>query len=254
MSSGVVVCAKVNHWDVAKYVGSRKLALVLMDPPYGGIVKQRWDKLPLGSSHPVWELDNYIDPLRRLQPYCAPGAAAYAWGGVGKPHCRPFYKFLVYVEPNTDWQIAAHITWAKKRAYGVQHNYLFTREELAYLVLGDVKKPRVFNVPYLDKARGYPGYDKKYPAKDARLRRTMVWSDVTEILKGKIHECEKPERLYEIMIGTSTNPGDLVVDLFSGSGNASLVAQRMGRDWIAVENDEKLARDIADRLAAETPF
>ena len=42
------------------------------------------------------------------------------------------------------------ITWSKKRAYGVQHNYLQTREDLLYLVKGDIKKPTTFNVPYLD--------------------------------------------------------------------------------------------------------
>ena len=68
----------------------------------------------------------------------------------------------------------------------------------------------------------------KYPAKSEFYRRTNVWDDVTELLRGKIHPAEKPARLAEIMIQTSSNPGDLVVDLFAGSGSTGVASLNVG--------------------------
>ncbi len=45
----------------------------------------------------------------------------------------------------------------------------------------------------------------------------------------------KPEELLERIIHISTDPGELVVDLFAGSGTTAAVAQKMGREWIAIE-------------------
>lgn len=45
----------------------------------------------------------------------------------------------------------------------------------------------------------------------------------------------KPERLLERVIHIATNPGDLVLDCFAGSGTTAAVAHKMGRRWIAVE-------------------
>jgi DNA modification methylase len=123
------------------------------------------------------------------------------------------------------------LTWRKKRAYGKSDAYLFTREECVMLVKGGLPKgkPKTFNIPLLAEERDYPGYSKKYPAKSKYLRRTNVWNDVTELLKGKIHPAEKPSRLAEIMIETSSRPGDLIVDLFAGSDSTGLAAEKLGR-------------------------
>src|SRR5699024_3724303 len=45
----------------------------------------------------------------------------------------------------------------------------------------------------------------------------------------------KPERLLERIIHIATNPGDLVIDVFAGSGTTAAVAHKMGRRWIASE-------------------
>lgn len=45
----------------------------------------------------------------------------------------------------------------------------------------------------------------------------------------------KPERLIERIIHIASNPGDLVLDSFLGSGTTAAVAQKMGRRWIGVE-------------------
>ena len=45
----------------------------------------------------------------------------------------------------------------------------------------------------------------------------------------------KPERLLQRIIHISTNPGDIVLDCFAGSGTTAAVAQKMGRRWITCE-------------------
>ena len=45
----------------------------------------------------------------------------------------------------------------------------------------------------------------------------------------------KPERLIQRIIHIASNPGDLVLDSFLGSGTTAAVAQKMGRHWIGVE-------------------
>lgn len=47
----------------------------------------------------------------------------------------------------------------------------------------------------------------------------------------------KPERLLQRIIRISTDPGDLVLDCFAGSGTTSAVAQKMGRRWVTVERE-----------------
>ncbi|MFS0133328.1 site-specific DNA-methyltransferase [Corynebacterium striatum] len=45
----------------------------------------------------------------------------------------------------------------------------------------------------------------------------------------------KPERLLERIIHIATNPGDLVLDVFAGSGTTAAVAQKLGRRWVTCE-------------------
>ena len=48
----------------------------------------------------------------------------------------------------------------------------------------------------------------------------------------------KPERLIERIIHIATNPGDIVLDSFLGSGTTAAVAHKMGRRWIGIEMGE----------------
>lgn len=58
----------------------------------------------------------------------------------------------------------------------------------------------------------------------------------------------KPERLIERVINIATNPGDLVLDSFAGSGTTGAVAHKMGRRWIMVELGEHCHTHIVPRL------
>jgi adenine-specific DNA-methyltransferase len=60
----------------------------------------------------------------------------------------------------------------------------------------------------------------------------------------------KPERLMQRIIHISTEPGDIVLDYFVGSGTTSAVAHKMGRRWLGVEwSRETLDQFTIPRLA-----
>jgi adenine-specific DNA-methyltransferase len=58
----------------------------------------------------------------------------------------------------------------------------------------------------------------------------------------------KPERLIHRILTIATNPGDLVVDAFAGSGTTGAVAQKMGRHWILIENGNHCLTHIIPRM------
>ena len=58
----------------------------------------------------------------------------------------------------------------------------------------------------------------------------------------------KPERLIQRVLQIATNPGDLVLDSFLGSGTTAAVAHKMGRRWIGIEMGEHAVTHCAPRL------
>ena len=64
----------------------------------------------------------------------------------------------------------------------------------------------------------------------------------------KAFDTPKPERLLYRVLELATNPGDLVLDSFAGSGTTGAVAHKMGRRWIMVELGEHCHTHIIPRL------
>jgi site-specific DNA-methyltransferase (adenine-specific) len=52
------------------------------------------------------------------------------------------------------------------------------------------------------------------------------------------HPTQKPEKLLAKLILASSNPGDVVLDPFLGSGTTSVVAKKLGRQYVGIELDE----------------
>ena len=247
---GIAICGDSTESGVLSYVsrhiGKHGFKLIQADPPYGGIVSAYWDRVEVrDSAFATWMLDW----TKKFAKIVEPRGHMWIWGGIGKPLFRPFYRYLVEVEMDGDFLLANHITWKKRRAYGIQHNFLFCREEAAVLHRGpDIKKPLIFNVPLLEKLRGYEGYDKNHPARSEYLRRSNVWDDITEILKGKLHEAQKPIKLVEIPIQAHTNPGDYVFDPFGGSGSVPVAARKNDRRFVVIEKDPAIFEMMVTRL------
>jgi len=230
--------------EVKAYIKADGVPLVATDPPYGNIVNEEWDRVKVSDD--VYA-DVMVDWTRLWSSVLLHGGAFYVWGGLGIPGFRPFVKYLTKVEIE-GFRMANLVTWSKKRAYGVQNNYLYTREELAYFVKGNPKKPLKFNIPLLESKRGYAGYNEKYPAKSEYYRRTNVWMDINEIFRGKLHPTQKPSRVVEIPIEVHTDPGDFVVDPFAGAGTTAMAARKLGRRFVVVEKDPEIFEEMVSRL------
>ena len=64
----------------------------------------------------------------------------------------------------------------------------------------------------------------------------LAKSEVKEVVEeSETFATPKPERLLERIIHIATNPGDVVLDVFAGSGTTAAVAQKMGRRWVTCE-------------------
>ena len=52
------------------------------------------------------------------------------------------------------------------------------------------------------------------------------------------HPTQKPEKLIAKLTLASSNPGDVILDPFAGSGTTSVVAKKLGRKFVGIEIDE----------------
>jgi adenine specific DNA methylase Mod len=81
-----------------------------------------------------------------------------------------------------------------------------------------------------------------------------VWTDIP-IVNSQAEErvnyaTQKPEALLERIIKASSNPGDLVLDCFVGSGTTAAVAEKLGRRWIACDLSRFAIHTTRKRLLA----
>ncbi len=71
---------------------------------------------------------------------------------------------------------------------------------------------------------------------------------------NKIHSTQKPEALiYRILISTS-NPNDIVLDPFMGSGTTGAIAKKLGRKFIGIEKEEKYIKVASERITNAKPY
>lgn len=64
----------------------------------------------------------------------------------------------------------------------------------------------------------------------------------------KVHPTQKPESLLYRVILSSSNPGDIVLDPFFGTGTTGAVAKKLHRHWIGIEREEEYARVAQERI------
>ena len=70
----------------------------------------------------------------------------------------------------------------------------------------------------------------------------------------KAHPTQKPEALLHRILLATTNPGDVVLDPFFGTGTTGAVAKRLGRKWIGIERDPDYAKAATERIARVQPL
>ena len=95
---------------------------------------------------------------------------------------------------------------------------------------------------YLDQSKGVPVQD--------------IWLDFLDVNNQNTHltgyPTEKNIDMLKRIIETSSNPGDLVLDCFAGSGTTLVAANELGRQWIGVDIGDESIRIIQERFAKGT--
>ena len=70
----------------------------------------------------------------------------------------------------------------------------------------------------------------------------------------KAHPTQKPESLLHRVLVATTNPGDVVLDPFFGTGTTGAVAKMLGRDFIGIEREESYRRVAEKRISKVRRF
>jgi modification methylase len=70
---------------------------------------------------------------------------------------------------------------------------------------------------------------------------------------GKAHPTQKPEALLHRVLLATTNPGDLVLDPFFGTGTTGAVAKKLGRRFIGIEQEARYIKAARARIAQVQP-
>ena len=86
------------------------------------------------------------------------------------------------------------------------------------------------------------------------LKKTYTHKNPTNIItfdkirRGSLHPTQKPVALFEYLIKTYTNEGDLVLDNCAGSGTTGIAARNLNRNYILIEKEQKYFDIIKQRL------
>ncbi|HLO30061.1 MAG TPA: site-specific DNA-methyltransferase [Anaerolineales bacterium] len=66
----------------------------------------------------------------------------------------------------------------------------------------------------------------------------------------KAHSTQKPEALLYRIIMASSNPDDVILDPFFGTGTTGAVAKKLGRNWVGIEREQKYVKLAQKRIDA----
>ena len=143
----------------------------------------------------------------------------------GKLHKLPPGRCWLYTQLRMNEEVGKNNIWFGKKGNGVPRVKKFLEEDTAGLV------PETL---WLAKEVGTNDQAKKEIVKLA--------------LNDQIFDTPKPELLISRVLHIATNPGDLVLDSFLGSGTTAAVAQKMGRRYIGIEMGDHAMTHCVPRL------
>lgn len=96
-------------------------------------------------------------------------------------------------------------------------------------------------IAWPDKLDGFPRY-KKYLHRAKGRAVGDLWTDINVINSQAAERTgfptQKPEALVQRILDMGSNPGDIVLDCFAGSGTTAAVAHKMGRRWVTIESEQ----------------
>ncbi|NJN31131.1 MAG: site-specific DNA-methyltransferase [Synechococcales cyanobacterium RM1_1_8] len=245
-----------NLFEVLDWLPSQSVDLLFLDPPYN-LTKSFNGETFRGRSQGAYGdwLASWFRPLLRT---LKPSATVYVCGD-----WRSSGAILSVLEAHLI--VRNRITWEREKGRGAKGNWKNCAEDIwfstvseDYCFHGDaVRLKRRVLAPY----RNAQGQPKDWEAGDRGNYRltsaSNLWTDLTvpfwSMPENTDHPTQKPEKLLAKLLLASSNPGDLVLDPFLGSGTTAVVAKKLGRRFIGIEQDLNYCCLAQKRLAlAET--
>lgn len=234
--------------------------LIIADPPYFQVlIGEQWDN--------QWKSpEEYLAWTRRWVLACRAklrdDGLFYIFGQLGKREHTWLHACSLICR-----ELAFHdmIVWDRAVGYNERSDSFTPQYEMTLVVKksGDAKPwfdKDAVRVPYdEDTIAGYLK-DKRYKDMDRRREHLRKGKYATNILrvpslkgtsKEKIgHPSQKPIKLIEMLVTSSSREGDWVLDPFIGSGTTAEACERLGRRWIGIEIDPAYAKIANQRMAA----
>lgn len=234
----------IIHGDARDHMHKVKTPIdcVITDPPYGIDFKSNMAKTKHGKEY-TQKIEGDLDPHAAVElfhkvmgcilPHLADEAEIYvftAWYVLDI--WMPAVKALTCLD--TDGYAAPDLD------HGIKLKQMLIWDK-GYPGLGDLNGNWGCGhevILYLKKGR-----------RPVKYRRSAIIAHDKIPRSQNVHPTEKPVGLIRPLIEMSTDPGDLIIDPFSGSGSTSVAAQQLGRNSLAFEIDERYVKVGRERLA-----
>lgn len=244
-----------NCVDVAARLSPASVDMLFLDPPYN--LNKRFGD----SSFTKKPVEQYTDWLRgvldALLPTVKQNGTVYI--------CGDWHTSAsIFTAASERLNIRNRITWEREKGRGAKTNWKNSSEDIWFCTMTDnytfnvdkVKVRRKVIAPY----RNGDGTPKDWQESDGGNYRdthpSNLWTDITipfwSMPENTDHPTQKSEKLVAKLMLASTNPGDLVLDPFLGSGTTSVVAKKLGRHFIGIELEEEYALLSQKRLELAT--
>jgi site-specific DNA-methyltransferase (adenine-specific) len=236
----------ILDWLPQKFVD-----LLILDPPYN-LSKQFGQKRVPRRSLPAYQ--TWVESwFERLLPLLKPSATVYICGDWQT-------SLALYPIAARYLKVRNRITWEREKGRAATQNWKNCAEDIWFCTLGNdyyfdsdaVRLQRQVRAPYTD-LQGRP--KDWHVTAQGNYRHTAasnLWTDLTvpfwSMPENTDHPTQKPEKLIAKLILASSPPGGLVFDPFLGSGTTSVVAAKLGRQYLGVELDPTYACLAEKRL------
>ena len=252
--------ARADCMDFLAQTADDSVDLAVLDPPYG-MGKGEWDSF---RSHAEFMrfTRNWIGALL---PKIRDGGAVYIFN-------TPYNcAFILSHLAECGMTFQNWITWDKRDGVAsAKRRFVPNQEALLFFTKG---RARVFNadavrLPYDSPGRiahasrmGIPKNGKRWFPNPGGKLCGDVWRITSERHKRKVngktrtlgHCTVKPLEMIERIIKASSNPGDVVLDCFVGSGTTALAARGLGRNFLCCDSSPAYAKMAAERLGESAP-
>ncbi|MDE2950722.1 MAG: site-specific DNA-methyltransferase [Chloroflexota bacterium] len=163
------------------------------------------------------------------------------------------------------FKIRNRITWEREKGRGAKSNWKNASEDIWFATVSEdycfhveaVKLKKKVIAPYRDETGKPKDWSEEENGNFRLTHPSNLWTDLTvpfwSMPENTGHPTQKPEKLVAKAILASSNEGDVIFDPFLGSGTTSVVAKKLGRQYLGIEIDKYFACLAEKRLEmAET--